>query len=76
MAEKANGGVPPSDRLIGLKAQDLRERVGIAVMRGVANAVMQGAGEGLFAAIAAAKKKQANRWNAPHPLRFEDGSAH
>jgi hypothetical protein len=76
VAEKANGGIPPSARLIGLKAQDLRERVGIAVMRGVANAVMQGAGEGLLAAIAAAKKKQTNRWNAPHPLRFEDGSAH
>lgn len=30
----------------------------------------------LFAAIAAAKKKQANRWNVPHPPRLEDGSAH
>ena len=34
VAEKANGGVPPSARLIVRKAQDLRERVGTAVMRG------------------------------------------
>ena len=74
-AEHANGGATPSAHLIGLKAADIQARISLAVMRGATQAVVKQGREGIFAAIAAARKLPRHRFTEPAALQIEDGSA-
>ena len=51
VAVRANGGAPPSARLIGLKTTDVRERISVAVMRAAAEAVIKARGKSPHAAL-------------------------
>ena len=73
VALRVNGGAPPSSHLIGLKQTDLRQRVSIAVMRSVADAVIKAFGKAPHAALTPAQRFRYLPQQAPP--RFEDGSA-
>ena len=72
IATKANDGQPPSSKLISFKLKDVKERIGIAVMRASADAVIKGFANSPHAALARAHRYTGVTNAAP---RFEHGSA-
>ena len=72
IATKKNGGQPPSSKLILFALKDVKERIGIAVMRAVADSVIKGFADSPHAALANAQRYTGVESAAP---RFENGSA-
>jgi hypothetical protein len=73
-AWRANEGNPPSAHLVDFKALDIRQRIGIAVMRACADSLITQFARSPHAALTA--KKRFNAFAvAPPPPRLEDASA-
>jgi hypothetical protein len=71
---RANEGNPPSAHLVEFKALDIRQRIGIAVMRACADSVITQFAKSPHAALTS--KKRFNTFAvAPPPPRLEDASA-